>query len=232
VVLMNYLAERRSVRFSDKLVCLSARDSHLLARLYGRGATHVSPIAVRDVSTVPVAAEQLPPDGSYALFVGGAFYANRDGIAWFAKHVAPRVNIPTYVVGYGMEDMRAELEQSGNIRVVGGVGSLAPWYAKARFVVAPIFDGSGMKTKVAEALMFGKRVIGTPEAFSGYDIAKEQAGACCHSADEFVAAIARMSHAIPPPFDPALRAIYDATYSFEAATTRLRRIICDAVNNH
>ena len=40
--------------------------------------------------------------------------------------------------------------------VVGEVESLAQWYHDAYFVVAPIFDGSGMKTKVAEALMYGK----------------------------------------------------------------------------
>ena len=47
--------------------------------------------------------------------------------------------------------------------------SLAPHLAAgAALVIAPIFDGSGMKTKVAEALMHGKHVVGTPEAFSGY----------------------------------------------------------------
>ena len=38
-----------------------------------------------------------------------------------------------------------------------------------RSASSPIFYGSGMKTKVAEALMHGKRIIGTNNAFAGYD---------------------------------------------------------------
>ena len=44
----------------------------------------------------------------------------------------------------------------------------------------PIFEGSGMKLKTCEALMFGKNIIGTPEAFAGYDIDDyTNVGACC-----------------------------------------------------
>lgn len=37
-------------------------------------------------------------------------------------------------------------------------------------MVMPIFSGSGMKVKTAEALMYGKFLIGTKEAFEGYEI--------------------------------------------------------------
>jgi len=35
-------------------------------------------------------------------------------------------------------------------------------------VILPIISGSGMKTKTAEALMYGKSIIGIKEAFEGY----------------------------------------------------------------
>jgi glycosyltransferase involved in cell wall biosynthesis len=223
VMVVNYLAERKAVRYSDKLVSLSERDSQLLARLYGRRATHVAPMALNDrlVDSEPV----VFPDEKFALFVGSAFYANQAGITWYAEEVAPRLKITTYVVGHGLEKLKARLERSGTIEVVGTVPSLAHWYRRAHVVVAPIFDGSGMKTKVAEALMYGKHVIGTPEAFSGYQEIMQASGVVCHTSDEFVAALQR---SLDTPFcamDEKLRALYEKNYSFAAARLRLQKIL-------
>ena len=41
------------------------------------------------------------------------------------------------------------------------VDCLETWYEKADVVISPIFLGSGMKTKTAEALMYGKPILGT-----------------------------------------------------------------------
>ena len=131
----------------------------------------------------------------------------------------------TYIVGRGFEKFKDELEVNKNVVVVGEVDTLAQWYHDAYFVVAPIFDGSGMKTKVAEALMYGKKIIGTPEAFSGYEDIVEQAGRVCHSSDEFVAAIESSDKMVNGSFDTELRKIYEENYSFEAAKLRLESIM-------
>ena len=223
VLIINYLAERKATRLSKKRICLSERDSRLLHLIYGEGATHILPLALADqLHDYPsMVIEKLEP---YALFVGGNFYANRDGIDWFVKNVARRINIKICIVGHGMEKVRAQLEIPGRVEVVGLVDNLVEWYRQARFVIAPIFDGSGMKTKVAEALMHGKKIIGTPEAFTGYESAR-CAGWVCSSADEFVAAITAAQKEINIPFDQNLRAIYLKNYSFEAAKKRLIKIL-------
>lgn len=53
---------------------------------------------------------------------------------------------------------------------------MAEYIYNADFLIAPIFEGSGMKLKTAEALMYGKTVFGTTEAFEGYDVDYEQVG--------------------------------------------------------
>jgi glycosyltransferase involved in cell wall biosynthesis len=226
VMIANYLAERSSVRHSDKRICLSERDSHLLRRLYGRSATHVAPIALHDRAPEGPGASD-PPAEKFALFVGGMFYANEAGIAWYAEHVAPKIGMRTCVVGHGTEALRDRLELHENITVVGSVSSLADWYQRAHVVVAPIFDGSGMKTKVAEALMYGKRVIGTPEAFSGYEDLAQQAGEVCQSAEEFAVAINRSEDLPYCMCDPQLRMLYLQMYSFAAARKRLQAVLSD-----
>ena len=143
---------------------------------------------------------------------------------WFVKNVARRIDIRVCIVGKGMEEIRAELEIPGKVEVIGSVENLGEWYKQARFVIAPIFDGSGMKTKVAEALMHGKKVVGTPEAFSGYEAATG-AGWVCRTADDFVAAIQEAHQKIRFPFDPHLRATYMRNYSFEAAKGRIEKIL-------
>ena len=225
VLMVNYLAERNAVRHSDKVICLSERDSRLLQSVYGRSATHVSSMALQDKMPANFAQYAKRPREKFALFVGGTFYANRAGIAWFVKEVAPHINIKICIVGRGFEQYREELEIDGKVEVIGGVVCLADWYQKAQFVIAPIFDGSGMKTKVAEALMYGKKIIGTPEAFSGYVDVAGRAGHVCASADEFVAAINAADDMLHSDFDRELRNIYEQTYSYSAAKARLERIM-------
>lgn len=225
VLMVNFLAERKAVRYSNKLICLSERDGRLLKKVYGRAATHVSPMALEDKMPTGLGQAAKPAREKFALFVGGTFYANRAGIAWFVEHVVPRIHIKTCIVGRGFEALRQELERDGKVEVVGAVDHLADWYRDAHFVIAPIFDGSGMKTKVAEALMFGKKVIGTPEAFSGYEGIADRAGCICASADEFVAAIEAADTMVNDSFDSDLRAIFESTFSFPAARARLESIL-------
>ncbi len=225
ILAANYLAERRAVGFSDKRICLSERDSALLRKVYGRGATHISAMAMQDSLPTAATGDAGSMHSKYALFVGGIFYANRAGIAWFCQNVAPRISMKTCVVGKGFHAFKDELERHGNVEVIGEVDSLAPWYVNAHVVVAPIFDGSGMKTKVAEALMFGKRVVGTAEAFSGYEEIAQSVGQVCKDAEEFIAAMEREAGRGFVALDPELRAIYDERYSFPAACARLRNIL-------
>jgi len=225
VLIVNYLAERTSVRYSNKIICLNGRDALLLHRIYGRVATHISPIALRDNLTGHGITSEDNQQEKFALFVGGVFYANLAGITWFVKKVVPRISVKTYIVGKGFEAFRGELEAAGKVEVVGEVDNVESWYRKSYFVVAPIFDGSGMKTKVAEALMFGKKIVGTPEAFAGYEAITNLAGRVCTSSDDFVTAIEAVDSIVSSPFDNELRAAYESTYSYEAARTRLEVIM-------
>ena len=227
VLVANWLAEKMAVRSSDLLVTLSYRDSAGLRRLYGRGADAVAPIVLEDRAAPTPPAPAIP--GGYLLFVGGGFYANIAGIRWFAQEVAPRINLPVKVVGRAMDELASAFDAIGNVELVGAADDLAPWYAGATLVIAPIFDGSGMKTKVAEALMFGKRFIGTPEALSGYAEDVIAANRCCPDAGAFVAAIHELSSQNLPGWDADMRALYERDHSPAAARGRMAALLGLAV---
>jgi len=233
VLLANALAEWRATRASHRRVCLSQRDSRLLARLFWRGATDIAPLAVADhwheAQSSPSPSRNAPAPAPaamapYVLFVGSSFYANRAGVEWFIREVIDHVPMRLCVVGRGFDRLRASLERPGKVDVIGPVEDLAQWYAHAALVVAPIFDGSGMKTKVAEALMHGKKLIGTPEAFAGYEHIAGQAGWIARDGPGFVAAIKDAAAQNTAAFVPALRQLYLDQFSEGAARRRLKEI--------
>ncbi len=55
------------------------------------------------------------------------------------------------------------------LRLAGYLPELETFYDDVDLVIAPILMGSGLKMKVAEALSFGKPVIGTALGFEGFD---------------------------------------------------------------
>jgi len=225
VLIANRAAEKDAVRYSDRLIALNDRDSRELKRVYGRSATDILPMALEDRFEER---EDLPAPGKagdFLLFVGGDFYANRAGIRWFAREVSPKIALRTRVIGRGLDAYREELERSGRVDVLGAVDDLEPHYLDAAAVIAPIFGGSGMKTKVAEALMYGKRILGTDEAFCGYEQIAPSVGWICNAASEFVAAAAEVDRMKPQRFDRALRQIYESAFSHSAVRSRLASIL-------
>ena len=71
-----------------------------------------------------------------------------------------------------MDNIAPQLIAFPNISVVGEVSTeeLDQYYYNADVFISTLFIGGGMKTKIAEAMMFALHIIGTEEAFQGYDI--------------------------------------------------------------
>lgn len=178
--------ERKSVLLSDVLITLNERDSRRLYELYGRSADLVLPSSFKDCyKQVEV---KTDPTTTRLLFVGYNFYANLDGIGWFVDNVMPYLgrNYTLYIVGRNMENEKNRLSRN-NVEVIGTVDDLAYWYNYCDIVVLPIFSGSGMKTKTAEAMMYGKPIIASKESFEGYEIENySEIGALCETPQEFI----------------------------------------------
>lgn len=177
--------EELACRYADDLITLNQRDADDLKKVYGRKECLVIPVVYMDRfdrSKITV------PHEPVALFVGTLFFPNYYGIKWFIEKVQPYIHCKLIIVGKGFEQKRNELS-SQQVEVIGTAEDIDQYYYRSSFVVAPIFDGSGMKTKTAEALMFGKHIFGTQEAFEGYDMDIFRIGACCNSPDDFIRAI-------------------------------------------
>ncbi len=173
------LNEFLAVKKSDKIITLNERDSIALKKYYGKGADFVLPTTFKDTFNE----KKANLDIDY-LFVGSCFFANTEGLQWFIDKVFPFVKGNLYIVGNGM-DKYEFVNLTDRIHILGFVDDLSDYYRRSKMVISPIFSGSGMKTKTAEALMNGKIIVGTKEAFEGY-IINSKCMKQCDTADEFI----------------------------------------------
>lgn len=225
ILLANFLSERKAVLNSDHIIALTKNDSKNLDKIYGKFAHSIVPIALEDKFKSSFLLNANENVERYILFVGGNFFANEYGIKWFTKNVSPYIEYKTFIIGSGFENLKSELEQSKNVSVIGRVDSLSEWYINAEYVIAPIFEGSGMKTKVAEAMMYGKKILATSQALIGYEDAHIEAYYVCNTKRDYVELLSKLYSKIPKKFNENLRQLYLKEYSHEASKTRLERFL-------
>lgn len=219
-----YLNEKMSCKYSDRIIALNSRDAGRIKEMYGRTADIQIPITL-PTSYFPSNATQLQASSSSvktALFVGSYFFGNVQGIKWFCDNVLPLADIHLIVVGSKMENLKNEISESKKVTIYNYVPDLTFYYENADFVILPILSGSGMKVKTAEALLYGKFIIGTSEALCGYEVDNKIA-IRCDTVDEFVNAI--KSYNAPYKFNKYSRSLYENKYSFKTSLQLFEKIL-------
>ena len=190
--------EADAIRYSTSLVVMNERDNRLLKQYYNVCANLILPLGMTDSYRAQIDKNRFDDVTSRLklLFVGSAFFANVNGVQWFIDYVFPKLkDVELLIVGKGMDGQFSSVEdctRNCKISVTGYVEKLSEIYDWCHIVISPIFLGGGMKTKTAEAMMYGCPIIGTAEAFEGYDVVYDRIGAKCDTADDFVNAICRL----------------------------------------
>ena len=143
---------------------------------------------------------------------------------WFIERILPQVNAKLIVVGANMD--KSSFKNNEKLEIHGFVDDLGEYYRNCDVVIAPIFEGSGMKTKTTEALMWGKYIIGTNESFCGFAI-DDSIGLICHTEDDFVKGINRISNEGVCRFNVASRNLYCKKYSIISSMEIMKGILYD-----
>lgn len=179
--------EKKSCEYADYCVTLNSRDSRLLKNIYGRNADLELPTSFKDLFDAEKAIRIIRDNSLQKidyLFVGVAFFANVEAVQWFIDNVMPNIDGHFYVVGKGMDKITFK-NVTEKVHIYGYVDDLSSYYYRAKYVVSPIHVGGGMKTKTAEALMYGKTILGSKEAFEGYEI-DDRCMILCKNAEDYI----------------------------------------------
>lgn len=212
-------------------VSLVARDEAAsFERRIGRPVAWL-PMAVSiPLDAAPVASN--PSDR--VLFVGGLdYHANVEAVQMYVEHVAPALrdlglgNLRLRVVGHCPDDVRRELGASPAVELVGYVDDLAGELASARAFVAPIPPGTGIKTKVLEAMAAGLPVAATPDAVHGIGVTAGRDCLVGSTGAELAGAVARLVSDPPlaAEIGRAARTVVAERFSIEVVTERWRDVL-------
>jgi hypothetical protein len=184
LLLFSYINETRSCTYSDFLIGISSFDQKSYERLYNRKFNCIIPVTISESNKViNNKIESLHGQSMKILFIGSNFYPNIHGLRWFIENVLNNINADLIVVGAGMSSLKKKYKNISKIQFFDYVDDLGYYYKSCDIVISPIFLGSGMKVKIAEALKYGKFVLGTSLSFQGYEISNSDCHICNSKAD-------------------------------------------------
>lgn len=217
-------AERYCIIYDTIRIVLNNREKKLFKQYYEIEPDYIIPI-ICDDSFSPEHIEESSSTKLSLLFVGQYFLPNVNGIRWFVKRVLPQLddNVELVIVGKGMEILsRDSLFQDDRIKVIGTVPSIEEYYYRSDIVIAPILEGTGMKSKIAEALMYGKALLASREALVGYDYLED---ALCNDENDYIRKIHYYSQNPPSKYINTNRCLFEKYHSFEKMTKIINEII-------
>lgn len=211
-------------RYSDVTIALNRRDADELERRYGRRPDLITPVVFRDRYVRDTYPDARTGNVPVCLFLGTYLPMNVHGITWFIRKVLPEVDIRLQIVGKGMKAMEKQVAGRPDIELFSDVPDLTPFIEQADFMLLPLFRGSGMKIKTCESLMYGKNILGTTEAFQGYELDYDRVGARCDTREAFIEALRRFSAHPVGRFNPYARQVFLEKYAEEVRLEQFRRI--------
>lgn len=225
--------EKVSQKNSDVNIVFNERDAKVYERFYGKRPEAILPLPA-PIPTIPdgvINAITAKDEKKHLLFVGKKYYPNLVGFKWFVDNVLPSLtdNIQVDVVGRGLEELRNEYSDP-RINVIGGVESLNPYYENADIVIAPLFDGGGMKSKTVEALSFGKIFVGTEESLFGFweEMDSDIRGKTCYQCntpEEWIQTINNLANDDIHKFNEDVFELFKAKFSYDVIRNQLKAIM-------
>lgn len=216
------ISEKTASENSDFRIVFTDRDKQRIENLYNCSVDYVIPLGIRD--QYKAIEQNKSTKEKYCLLLGVLCSANLEGYDWFRREVSPKLNCKTIIAGKGFEKYEIQWK-TNKVQVIGFVDDLNSIYEDALCVAIPLFSGGGMKVKTAEALMFGKYIFGTDEAFVGFELDDNQVGGRCNKADEFIDKINKLINNTDDFSNSYSRELYERKYSVSASLKEFKDLI-------
>ena len=176
-------------RRASTVSLVSQEEAACFAREAGR-AVHTLPLSVTAASAPWTPGERH----AEPVFVGPLNYKpNLDALAYYQREIFPalkaaRAALLLHHIGAAPERLR-RLFSGEIVRFEGYVADLTARLREAACFVAPIVSGTGIKTKVLEAMAAGLPVVTTREGVAGLQVQNRRHCFVCERPADFPAAM-------------------------------------------
>jgi glycosyltransferase involved in cell wall biosynthesis len=184
--------ERRVLRSMDIVLAVSPLDGQMMSAA-GANRVELCPNGAPTVERLTVSPR--PPDQPMRLlFVGtGSYVPYERGLAWFVREVLPRIEarVPVTIDVVGHPPARPV--EASAVRYVGRVPSVEPFYSASHGVIVPVFEGSGTRLKILEAIAYGRPVISTGLGAEGLPVVADKHFLRADDAESFAKAALRLA---------------------------------------
>jgi glycosyltransferase involved in cell wall biosynthesis len=174
--------ENLSLKYSDLNIFITEKDRSSFGAI--KTPSIIIPVTLEDKFEQLYFQKTINMD-DYILFVGSAFFANLEAASFLIKKIAPYIKYKIFIVGKGMKTALSKVKIPKNVIIEDYVEDLSLIYSNALAFVAPLFLGSGMKVKLVEAMMYGKKIIASSLSFYGFNM-NESCCTICDAAEDFI----------------------------------------------
>ncbi len=171
--------EKTILQKTKRLIVLTKEDAERFDEIYGTSEHRVAidPICLDaqiDTTELGYLIKEKVRTPFTLLLTGSLWFGpNYEGFKWFLSKVYPYLTFEKKVIMAGArpnDELKSMISSLKDCEIIDTPPFMEPYYRSADMYVAPIFDGAGMKVKVAEALSYGLPIAGTKHAFTGYQI--------------------------------------------------------------
>lgn len=163
------LFEKKIIENFDQVLVTCKENIHSINNL----CKGTSLIELPNGVNIPMTIQKKDEAMSILMVANFEYSGNSNGIRWFYKHVWQIIlnkipNAKLVLVGKCPSEIQTMVKNENNIIVTGIVPSLDEYYAKAACIILPLFNDGGTKTKLLEAMAYGKPIVSTVEGAKGF----------------------------------------------------------------
>ena len=181
----------------DPMECAVYNRYHVTIAIAEQEAGYIRQHA-RDtqVVVIPMTQTLAVGDNEYtgnAVLPTGPNPFNTQGVLWFFRHALPRIRqaVPDFLLQVtGTATERVQMEPGAEAAAF--FPHIRDLYRPARFMVCPIFGGTGQQVKIVEAMAHGVPVVALRNAAQRSPIVDGENGLIADTAEEFAEAVVRL----------------------------------------
>lgn len=178
----------------DAVIAFSENDSHTLTEDLSSLPVYISPFPV-DLPEIDN--RELGEFQNRLVYLGGEkHYPNKDAVDYFFEKIWSEVfqkqpDMRVYIVGEWSSRTMAKYSSIQNVKFTGFVPSLRDVFAGSIMIV-PLRIGSGVRTKILDAMAYGVPVVSTTIGCEGLPVTNQENIMISDDKNSFANAISRL----------------------------------------